>query len=208
MTIGNKQGKLIVISAPSGAGKTTLVSALLNAMPDLKLSISHTTRPKRPGEQDGVNYYFVSQDEFKHLLDSRDFLEYAKVYDYYYGTSKVWVEEELSRGSNVILEIDWQGAQQIKAMYKDAVFIYILPPSLGVLRERLEKRAQDKSDVIEKRLSKAQEDISHCGEFDYLVVNDDLAKATSELKAIITSLGLTTVVQKKTLNKLLKELLD
>lgn len=204
----SKKGRLIVVSAPSGAGKTTLVSALLQAKPDLKLSISHTTRPIRPGEQDGINYYFVDQQEFKHLLDSRDFLEYAKVYDYYYGTSKVWVEEELSKGSDIILEIDWQGAKQIKAMYKDAIFIYILPPSLMVLRDRLTKRAQDQQDVIEKRLSKAKEDISYYKEFDYIVVNDDLEIAKNQLMAIITSLGLTIDAQAVKLKGLLNELLD
>lgn len=204
----NKKGRLIVISAPSGAGKTTLVSALLESMPNLQLSISHTTRPIRPGEQDGINYYFVSENDFKQLLDARDFLEYAKVYDYYYGTSKVWVEEQLNKGSDIILEIDWQGANQIKAMYGDsAVFIYILPPSLAVLQERLRKRAQDKPDVIARRFSKAKEDISHYNKFDYLVVNDNLEVALQELRSIVISLNLAISYQKKNLKRLLDELL-
>lgn len=204
-----KKGRLIVISAPSGAGKTTLVAALINAVPKLKLSISHTTRPIRPGEQDGINYYFVNEQDFKKLLDSRDFLEYAQVYEHYYGTSKVWVEEQLNKGSDIILEIDWQGAQQIKAMFKEeAVFIYILPPSLQVLKERLNKRAQDNQDVIIKRLSKAREDISHYKEFDYLVVNDDLDATTQELIAIVTSLRLSIDKQKENLKGLLEELLE
>lgn len=205
----NKKGRLIVICAPSGAGKTTLVSALLKAMPELKLSISHTTRPVRPGEEDGINYYFVSEQDFKKYLDARDFLEYAKVYDYYYGTSKVWVEEELNKGSDIILEIDWQGAQQIRAMFEErAVFIYILPPSLDVLRKRLKKRAQDTPEVIEKRFSKAKDDISHYKEFDYLVVNDELDIAIQQLIAIITSFGLTAEAQAINLKSLLQSLLD
>ncbi len=203
-----KRGRLIVISAPSGAGKTTLVSALVQANPNLKLSISHTTRPIRPGEQDGLNYYFVTEDDFKRLLDSRDFLEYAKVYDYFYGTSKVWVEEQLKTGSDIILEIDWQGANQIKAMFKkEAIFIYILPPSLEILKERLTKRAQDNKEVIKKRLSKAREDISHYKEFDYLVVNDNLEIATKELMAIVTSLNLSIDKQRQNLKGLIEELL-
>lgn len=204
----NKKGRLIVISAPSGAGKTTLVSTLVQAIPNLKLSISHTTRPIRPGEQDGINYYFVSEEDFKNLLDSRDFLEYAKVYDHFYGTSKVWVDEQLNKGSDIILEIDWQGAQQIKAMFKnEAIFIYILPPSLEILKERLTKRAQDNQEVIKKRLSKAREDISHYKEFDYLVVNDNLQTATNELIAIVSSLRLSIEKQKENLKGLIEELL-
>lgn len=203
------KGRLIVVCAPSGAGKTTLVDALLQAMPNLKLSISHTTRPIRPGEQDGINYYFVTETDFKKLLDARDFLEYAKVYDNYYGTSKVWVEEQLKQGSDIILELDWQGAQQIKAMYHNkATFIYILPPSLDGLQERLKKRGQDKPEIIEKRLSKAKEDIAHYNEFDYLIVNDNLTSATEQLISIITSLSLTIDVQKLKLKNLLHKLLD
>lgn len=204
-----KKGRLIIICAASGAGKTTLVSALLQAMPELKLSISHTTRPIRPGEKDGINYYFVSDHDFKKYLEARDFLEYAKVYDCYYGTSKVWVQEQLDKGCDIILEIDWQGAQQIRAMFEDsAVFIYILPPSLKILRERLQKRAQDKPEVIEARFSKAKDDISHYKEFDYLVVNDDLDKAVEQLIAIITSFNLTIDAQKNNLKPLLQQLLD
>lgn len=205
----NKKGRLIVISAPSGAGKTTLVAALLKAMPKLKLSISHTTRVIRPGEEDGLDYYFVSEQDFKKYLDARDFLEYAKVYNYYYGTSKVWVEEQLNKGEDIILEIDWQGARQIKAMFdEDALFIYILPPSLAVLKDRLQKRAQDKPEVIDARFSKAKEDISHYKEFDYLVVNDDLELATKQLVSIITSFNLTINAQRTNLKSLLKQLLD
>ncbi len=204
----NKPGNLIVIAAASGTGKTTLVNALLKAMPDLKLSISHTTRPIRPNEQDGVNYYFVSSTDFKKLLKERVFLEYAKVYDYYYGTSKVWVEAELKKGSNIILELDWQGARQIKAMYgNEAIFIYLLPPSLEVLQERLRKRAQDKPEVIQNRLAKAKEDISHYDEFDYLIVNENLNQAIHELVAIITSNKLAIKHQRVNLARTLRQLL-
>ena len=204
----NKPGNLIVIAAASGTGKTTLVNALLKAMPDLKLSTSHTTRPIRPNEQDGVNYYFVSSTDFKKLLKERVFLEYAKVYDYYYGTSKVWVEAELKKGSNIILELDWQGARQIKAMYgNEAIFIYLLPPSLEVLQERLRKRAQDKPEVIQNRLAKAKEDISHYDEFDYLIVNENLNQAIHELVAIITSNKLAIKQQRINLARTLRQLL-
>ncbi|MBP9722090.1 MAG: guanylate kinase [Gammaproteobacteria bacterium] len=205
----NKKGCLIVIAAPSGGGKTTLVNALLKAMPDIKLSISHTTRPIRPGEQDGINYYFVSDQDFKKLLDERVFLEYAKVYDYFYGTSKVWVEAELNKGSNIILELDWQGARQIKAMFEhEAKFIYLLPPSLKALQERLRRRAQDHPEVIEHRLAQAKEDISHYDEFDYLVVNENLEQAVNDLVAIITSIRLDIKQQKNNLKSLLRQLLD
>lgn len=204
-----KKGHLIVIAAPSGTGKTTLVSALLKAMPELKLSISHTTRPIRPGEKDGIDYYFVNDNDFKKLLDERVFLEYAKVYDYFYGTSKVWVEAELNKGSDIILEIDWQGARQIKAMFSEqSVFIYLLPPSIETLKERLTKRAQDEQSVIDYRLAKAKEDISHYGDFDYLVVNNHLDQAVQELIAIIKSMKLSIKQQKNDLEKLLRQLLD
>ena len=204
-----KKGHLIVIAAPSGTGKTTIVSALLKAMPELKLSISHTTRPIRPGEKDGIDYYFVNDSDFKSLLKDHVFLEYAQVYEKFYGTSKVWVESELNKGSDIILEIDWQGARQIKAMFSDqAIFIYLLPPSLQVLQERLTSRAQDNQEVINYRLAKAKEDISHHDEFDYLVVNNDLDQAVSELIAIIKSKKLSIKDQKVNLNSLLRQLLD
>ena len=181
------RGKIYVIAAPSGAGKSTLVNALCKADPEIQLSISHTTRTIRPGEQDGVNYYFVSVDQFEKMIDSNELLEYAKVFDNYYGTNINTIKSFLATGKDIILEIDWQGAQQIRKMFNDAVLIFILPPSLTILAERLKNRNTDTSEIIEKRLSLAQEDISHAKEFDYIVINDDFSLALEDLCSIIRS---------------------
>lgn len=179
------RGKLYVIAAPSGTGKTTLVKALVESIPKIVVSISHTTRSKRPNEMHGTNYYFIDHAEFKSLIAHGDFLEYAVIFDQYYGTSKRWVEETLAKGIDVILEIDWQGHQQIKKLFPDALSIFILPPSLQDLRERLIKRNQDRPEIIEKRLKDTKVTASHIREFDYVVINDDFANALRDLITII-----------------------
>lgn len=200
-------GNLYIIAAPSGAGKTTLVKALVDSLIKLTVSISHTTRPKRTGEQSGLNYYFIEKNEFEQMIAHGDFLEYASIFDHFYGTSKKWVEETLKKGWDVILEIDWQGHQQIKRLFKDSIGIFILPPSLHDLQERLIKRNQDHPDVIKKRLADAKETISHINEFDYVIVNDEFTHALQDLKTIIEAGRLTKKCQLNKLEHLLQDLL-
>lgn len=180
-----EQGTLYVISAPSGAGKTSLVAEMLRNDEKLGVSISHTTRPMREGEQNGVNYHFVSRDEFEAMIGRGDFLEHADVFGNYYGTSQVWVRETLAQGRDVILEIDWQGAEQVRRLIPECVGIFIVPPSPDVLRERLTGRGTDAPEVVERRLQEAAEECSHAVEFDYLVVNDDFDVALQDLLAIV-----------------------
>lgn len=180
-------GILFIISAPSGAGKTSLVSELLVRMDNIKASISHTTRDRRPGEEDGVNYHFVSKEAFVSMLEQNAFLEHAEVFGNYYGTSQQWVEETLAAGEDVILEIDWQGAAQVRQLFDDSTSIFILPPSKQALRERLDNRGQDDSAVIEKRIAAATEEMSHYIEADYMVVNDDFEVALNQLMAIVSA---------------------
>jgi guanylate kinase len=180
-------GHLYVIAAPSGAGKTSLVKRLLTCLPDIEVSVSHTTRSRRAGEKDGVDYYFVDRDTFCALVQEGVFLEHAKVFDYDYGTSRYAVLEQLRAGVDVILEIDWQGARQVRASSLDAHSIFILPPSQETLRQRLLKRGQDDPEVIERRMRDAVNQIVHYNDFDYIVVNDDFAKALDALCAIIVA---------------------
>ncbi len=187
-----KQGKLFVISAPSGAGKTTLVKRVTAACPELQFSISCTTRPRRSGETDGVDYFFLEPDEFKRRCDDGAFLEHAEVFGNYYGTSKQQVNDQCAAGKNVLLEIDWQGAQQVMANDPDCTSIFILPPSTTELEQRLRGRATDTDEVIRRRLGEAVEDISHWPEFDHAVINDDLDRATAELLAILAGESTTT----------------
>ena len=181
--------RLFVISAPSGAGKTSLVKALLQRLPGLRVSTSHTTRPPRPNEQDGREYYFVSPAQFQQLVDEQAFLEHAQVFDNFYGTSLGQLREKLAAGHDVILEIDWQGARQVRAALPGCCTIFILPPSLPALKARLNGRATDSAAVIARRLADAVADMSHWQEFDYVVVNDDFDRAVDELVAIIQGSG-------------------
>jgi guanylate kinase len=178
------KGTLFIVSAPSGAGKTSLLARLLEQTETLCLSISHTTRPIRPGEVDGVNYHFTDRTRFIRMVEQGRFLEHAEVFGNFYGTSADWVTTTLRSGKDVILEIDWQGAQQIRRLVPETVSIFILPPSLPVLAERLRGRGQDGEDVIARRLAGARDEISHYGEYDYLVVNDDFDRALADMAAI------------------------
>jgi guanylate kinase len=181
-----KAGKLLVIAAPSGAGKTSLVKALLASEPGLRLSISHTTRTMRPTEQQGREYHFVSVPEFERLQAAGEFLEHARVFDNFYGTSRSFVGEQLKAGHDVVLEIDWQGAQQVRRAMPQCVSIFILPPSRQALAERLAGRGTDSPQVIARRLADAVGDMSHYREFDYVVVNDDFTRAVEDLRRIVS----------------------
>lgn len=195
MTQTGETGTLFVISAPSGAGKTSLVAEMLRADHKLGVSVSHTTRPMREGEKDGVNYHFIGRAEFEAMIDRGDFLEHADVFGNYYGTSQVWVREMLDRGRDVILEIDWQGASQVRRLIPECVSIFIVPPSAQVLRDRLVGRGTDAPEVVERRLAEAREECRHAAEFDYLIVNDDFREALADLLAIVRSQRLQIVTQ-------------
>ncbi|MCH9643446.1 MAG: guanylate kinase [Gammaproteobacteria bacterium] len=202
-----KTGFLYVVAAPSGAGKTSLVASLINSVEDVVVSISYTTRPCRPGETADVEYHFVHEAVFEKMIEEHAFLEYAKVYQHYYGTSRQWVLERLNQGVDVILEIDWQGAQQIREKFPEAVLVFILPPSMSVLEERLQRRQQDAEDVIAHRMASARNEISHYNEYDYLVVNDDFGEALSNLRRIVRTQRLRRCVQEHKLAPLLQALL-
>ena len=184
----NKTGKLIIISAPSGAGKTTLVKALCESDPKILVSVSHTTRPKRVGEMEGVAYFFTDENSFKAMADNNQFLEHAKVFDNYYGTSKSWVESQLSEGYDVILEIDWQGAALIRQLMPDCVSIFILPPSIEALESRLMGRDEDDTSTIQRRMHDAINELSHYDEYDFFVINDEYTQALTELQDIVAAL--------------------
>lgn len=208
----SQAGSLFLISAPSGAGKTSLVNAALKAAEHdrenrLCVSVSYTTRPKRPGEQDGVNYHFITPAQFQAMQEAGDFLESALVYGNLYGTSKSWVEERLRGGWHVILEIDWQGAEQIKRLLPQAVSVFILPPSLETLRKRLQDRAQDEPEVIAKRMAEAISDLSHYRLADYLVINDNFDQAVSVLLAIFGGEYQPTAIEKARQQTLIENLL-
>jgi len=202
-----KRGRLIVIAAPSGAGKTSLVKALLDAAPALRLSVSHTTRRRRDTEQEGREYHFVSVPEFERRRRAHEFLEHARVFDNFYGTSRAFVEQLLAAGHDVVLEIDWQGAQQVRHAMPQCLTVFILPPSRAALAERLARRATDTAEVIARRLADASGDMSHYREFDYVVVNDDFARAVEDLKRIIAGQGEDLRSERPQLVPLLEDLL-
>lgn len=178
-------GCLFIVAAPSGGGKTSLVRHLVAHMDNIVVSISHTTRNKRPAEVDGVDYFFTDPAMFQHMVETNAFVEHAQVFDHCYGTSFAQIMDRLQQGIDVVLDIDWQGAQQIKRAFTEAVSIFILPPSLQILRERLVSRQQDDVSVIAHRMQRAQDEMRHYNEFDYLIVNDDFEKAASDLAAIV-----------------------
>jgi guanylate kinase len=179
------RGRLFVITAPSGAGKTSLIDAVMRADPTLKISVSYTTRAPRPGEQDGVDYHFVDDAEFLRMRDRGDFLEHAEVHGNRYGTSKRVILDGLARGEDLILEIDWQGAQQVRRLYPEAIGIFILPPSIEELERRLRARAQDSEDVIRRRIANARDELAHRDEFKYAIINKDFEAARHALAEII-----------------------
>jgi guanylate kinase len=198
---------LIIVSAPSGAGKTSLVTALQKTLENLTVSISHTTRQPRPNEVHGTNYHFVSTAEFEQIKANNGFLESARVFDRYYGTAIATVDDSLRQGVDVILEIDWQGAQQVRQRYPDCVSIFILPPSLSALERRLHKRAQDNEQAIVRRMQDAVSEISHYAEYEYLIVNDDFEMAMDVFKSIIISTRQLTRRQKTQQQSILANLL-
>ena len=200
-------GNLFIVSAPSGAGKSSLIQALLQRHSDMQVSVSHTTRAPRPGEQDGVHYHFISVEQFKALIAKDEFFEWAEVFGNYYGTSQAKVKEQLQQGHDVLLEIDWQGADQVRRLFPESKQIFILPPTQYDLRQRLSNRGTDSVEVIEHRLSCAVEDMRHFANFDYIIINDDFNKAVHELEAIITANRLVTLQQSTRHQQLIENLI-
>ncbi|WP_405598647.1 MULTISPECIES: guanylate kinase [unclassified Pseudoalteromonas] len=205
--MAHTRGNLFILSAPSGAGKSSLINALLKKHADMKVSVSHTTRSPRPGEEDGVHYHFVAADEFKALIEKNDFFEWAQVFDNYYGTSKQAIESQLNAGIDVFLDIDWQGAQQVRKIMPSVQTIFILPPSKKELEQRLNNRGQDSADVIASRMAKAQSETSHYNEYDFVIVNDDFESALADIEIIVMAQRLTLKVQKNRHQVLLNSLL-
>ena len=201
-------GTLFTVSAPSGAGKTSLLEALIGRSSDLQVSVSHTTRARRSGETDGINYHFIDRETFQAMLAGNEFLEHAEVFGNYYGTSAKWVNKRLASGTDVILEIDWQGAGQIKRLIPETQSIFILPPSRETLYERLRGRGQDDEETIARRMAQAVSEMSHYIEYDYLVVNADFDRAVDDLAAVIASQTLRTASQAVRHMALLQRLLE
>ncbi len=199
-------GSMLMVVAPSGAGKSSLVNALLQKDPDIGLSVSFTTRAPRPGEVNGREYNFLTESEFVKRKEAGDFLEWANVHGNYYGTSKSWIESQMQNGKDVILEIDWQGARQVQKIIPEAIWIFILPPSIQTLEDRLRKRAQDDEATIQKRVAAAKDELAHVAEANYLVVNDDFEQALSELNQVVLASRLRTGPQLARQNQLAKEL--
>jgi guanylate kinase len=201
------RGRLFVFAAPSGAGKTSLVRALMDKEPSLRFSISYTTRPKRPAEIHGHDYFFVTREEFHRMAAGGEFLEHAQVFDNWYATSRRQVEAALVRGEDIILEIDWQGAQQVRTAMPEALTIFILPPSRASLQDRLRQRSTDSDEVIARRLRDAVADMSHWQEFDYVVINEQFEKAVEELRAIVAGRGEALRAQRPEVEQLVPVLL-
>ena len=208
----NKQdtakGQLYIISAPSGAGKTSLVKALLESTPNLQVSVSHTTRDIRPGETHGVNYHFVDESEFASIREAGGFFEWAQVFGNFYGTSRQVVQEQLAAGVDIILEIDWQGARQVKALVDTAVSIFVLPPSTTALRNRLTERGQDNDDIIDSRMRAARDEMAHYDEADFIVLNDNFETALSDLQSIVRTQRLSQSIQSVNLTSVIADLLN
>ncbi|HYE34086.1 guanylate kinase [Methylocaldum sp.] len=200
-------GTLFIVSAPSGAGKTSLVRALRESLDGFTVSVSHTTRAQRPGEVHGQDYFFVSRAEFERMIEAGGFLEHARVFDNYYGTARTTVEKALSEGQDVLLEIDWQGARQIRSLMPGCVSVFILPPSRSTLEERLKARGQDDPDTIARRMRDAISEMSHYGEYDYLIVNDDFDQALAELRNVVVISRLKTGRQSEKYKDLIAGLL-
>ena len=205
--MNHSSGTLYIVSAPSGAGKTSLVNALIKDDKRVSVSVSHTTRGKRPGEEHGVNYHFVSHDEFKALIDKNDFLEHAEVFGNFYGTSRSTLQQVLDRGDDLILEIDWQGARQVRELMPEARSIFILPPNLEALRQRLDGRGQDSAEIIAGRMKEAVSEMQHYDEYEYVIINDDFDAALEELKAVFRSNRLLLNKQQARHGALLKQLI-
>jgi len=200
-------GQLFVVSAPSGAGKTSLVNELVTRHEDLAISVSHTTRSPRPGEQEGINYHFISEAQFREMVRRDAFLEYAEVFGNLYGTSREWVESQLAQGIDLILEIDWQGALQIREKLPECTTIFVLPPSLEELERRLRGRGGDGEAVIQRRMEAAVLEMEHYREYDYLVINDDFHRAIGDLEAVIRGAGLRRELQERRHRELITTLL-
>jgi guanylate kinase len=190
-------GHLYIVSAPSGAGKTTLVRLLLENDPEIRLSISSTTREPRSGEHDGCEYHFVSVPSFLDMVSRGEFLEWAEVHGNYYGTSKQWIMAEMSAGRDVLLEIDWQGAQQVRKVFPEAIGVFIMPPSLEVLKDRLSSRGTDSVETISRRIAAARDEMRHVDEFDYVIINDDLQQAQDSLVSIVSAARLLYATQRQ-----------
>ncbi|KZX01706.1 guanylate kinase [Pseudoalteromonas luteoviolacea] len=201
------RGNLFILSAPSGAGKSSLIKALLEKQANIKVSVSHTTRAPRPGENNGEHYHFVNVDEFKALIDKGDFFEWAQVFENYYGTSKQAIEDQLNNGIDVFLDIDWQGARQVRDLIPEVKTVFILPPSQNELEKRLNSRGQDSQEVIAGRMAEAKSESSHYDEFDYVIVNDDFNVALAELEHIVIAARLQTKAQQTRHQNLIAQLL-
>jgi len=204
----SSNGKLFIISAPSGAGKTSLVNALIEILPDVVVSVSHTTRTKRPGEIEGKDYFFTTVEKFAAMVSNGEFLEDAKVFDNFYGTSQASVQQQLDQGLKVILEIDWQGAEQVRDRIQDTISVFILPPSKTELENRLRTRRQDDDEVIARRLREARSEISHYDEFSYVVLNDDFDSALQELVELFANSDSYQPLSKEKVQRLTTDLLS